>query len=169
MCDHLDIGIETDEPFLEHEYRTGPLAAEIFRHVPIEQRATLIRAIRLAHESQMSRPRTSLRQVLRGWQKGRRVTVFLGHDADGGSPDLSGEIEDVTAGWVIHESAVTITKAPATWRTAIKVGDRLDHWVDIPVLGHRIITEIQSEEDVIRLHLDGIARIPGVPHIAELL
>jgi hypothetical protein len=169
MRDHLDIGIDPDEPFIESDYRTGPLAAEIFRHVPIEQRSTLTRAIRLAHESQISRPVTLLKPVLRGWQKDRRVAVFLGFGARGINPDLSGEIEDVTAGWILHESAVTITRAPTTWRTAIEVGDPLDRWMDIPILGCRTITDIRNEEEMIRLHLDYVERIPGVPHIAEPL
>ena len=53
--DRFDIGAEPTLPFKESLFATYRLAAEIFSNVPVEQRATLLRAIRLQYEDFVSR------------------------------------------------------------------------------------------------------------------
>lgn len=166
--DRLDIGAETTLPFKENLFLTFRLAAEIFSAVPIEQRATLLRAIRLQYEDLVSRSAwQGLETVMRGYHDDRRITVFLHGDEPSSTYRLTGEIEDTSAGWILHEAGVTLTGAPASWSNGIAVGSPLSRYLDIPVMGQRTVTGVTVEDGMTRLHLDDADHVPGIPHIAE--
>lgn len=166
--DRLDIGAETSLPFEENLFVTFRLAAEILSSVPIDQRATCLRAIRLKYEDIVSRGCWQrLEPIIRGYQGGRRVTVFLHGDEPSSSYRLTGEIEDTSAGWILHEAGVTVTGAPSAWSNGIAVGSPLSRHLDIPILGERTVTGVTVEDGMTRLHLDDADHVPGIPHIAE--
>ena len=166
--DGLDIGAEPVRPFDESIYRTMRVASEILSRIAIEDRATLVRTIRLKYEDLATRRCwQTLEAVARGWQSGRRVTLLLHGDEPSGTYRLTGEIEDRDKGWAIHEAGLTLTGMPLAWSNGIAVGGLLKEHVDIDILGERRIEGIQIAGEMTRLRLSTSPSVAGLPHIAE--
>ena len=167
--DGLDIGAAPEHPFTESDYRTLRIAADIMEKVRVEERATLLRAIRLQHDDFVDRDIwQQLEVVARGWQSGRKITLFLHADEPSRTFRLTGEIEDPDKGWIIHEAGLTLREMPLAWSNGIRVGGLLSGYVDIDILGERIIEGIENEGDLTRIRLSGSPAVAGIPHVAEM-
>lgn len=167
--DGLDIGADTKLSFQEGLFVTFRIASEIMSKVDTEERASLLRAIRLQYEAfASSEGPQEMETVARGHQDGRRVTLYLSENKLSGIYLISGEIEDHQKGWVIHENGITLSKVPLTWGNGIKVGALLSRYVDCTLMVDRTITRVQRDGDLTRLYLSKSPSVVGLPHIAEM-